>query len=383
MGALAALACLSCQTYDFEPVQPLAIAQTTIGGTVVTRKAKPNIMLVVDKSGSMNDKIDPGCSSGSCPTRLSEMKQAMDTFLSKYGDTGRLGLAVFPNATQLDACVKGQVVTDIVQSADVDAELKAAASSINDTIQSIGSGGLPAVGGTPTAATLAEIGKLASLQSPDRDDFVLLLTDGLPNCNASLDRKTCQCVTGQTPCDDNRNCLDQMQVVNTIDSLRQKGIRVIVVGFGADTGASIALPVLNAMAEHGGFARKCETAADCGGTDTCDQVGTEKYCSTRFFQAANAQELATKLSEIGALLPGVDPCVYELESKPEDPRLLAVYVGLDGAEPTKVEPGPDTWTFVETGNAGSVTFTGDICQNLRNASDLHPVNVEIRLVQPL
>jgi len=37
-----------CQTYDFEPVQPLAVAQTTQKYTTIAQSKKPNMLLLVD-----------------------------------------------------------------------------------------------------------------------------------------------------------------------------------------------------------------------------------------------------------------------------------------------------------------------------------------------
>ena len=93
-SAAVGLAVGGCQTYDFEPVEPLALAQTTERKVVLSRKKKPNIMLLVDKSGSMKSQVT------STTTRLSEMKSAMNDFLVDYGNTARFGLAVFPEATK-------------------------------------------------------------------------------------------------------------------------------------------------------------------------------------------------------------------------------------------------------------------------------------------
>ncbi|MGA9523381.1 MAG: hypothetical protein WBV82_18075, partial [Myxococcaceae bacterium] len=108
-SAAVGLAVGGCQTYDFEPVEPLALSQTTKSEAVLSRKKKPNIMLLVDKSGSMKFQVT------SSTTRLSEMKVAMNRFLGPYGNTARFGLAVFPEATagSYEAqCRVGRVVQD-------------------------------------------------------------------------------------------------------------------------------------------------------------------------------------------------------------------------------------------------------------------------------
>ncbi|HEX4622405.1 MAG TPA: VWA domain-containing protein, partial [Myxococcaceae bacterium] len=72
VGAVAG-AVAGCQTYNFEPVSPLAIAQTTQDKTVIATQLKPNVMIVVDKSGSMTKPVDPfnnaACQTGNpnCP----------------------------------------------------------------------------------------------------------------------------------------------------------------------------------------------------------------------------------------------------------------------------------------------------------------------------
>ena len=49
----------ACQTYDFEPVKPLSIGQTQTSVDVQAVANKPNFMLLVDKSGSMDQPVDP------------------------------------------------------------------------------------------------------------------------------------------------------------------------------------------------------------------------------------------------------------------------------------------------------------------------------------
>ncbi|MCC6333279.1 MAG: VWA domain-containing protein, partial [Myxococcales bacterium] len=40
-------------SYDLEPVEPLAVAQTTWREVITAREPVPNFMLLVDRSGSM------------------------------------------------------------------------------------------------------------------------------------------------------------------------------------------------------------------------------------------------------------------------------------------------------------------------------------------
>jgi hypothetical protein len=399
VGALV-LAQVACQTYDFEPVEPLAIAQVTERKTIISKAPKANIMLVVDQSGSMLEPINPSgtnCNNcgfnktpcpGSCPTRISEMKSAMGDFLVQFGTTARYGLNVFPPSDpgekSENVCGAGKVWLDVSGSNDVDGELQAHSNNIRTLIQGI----LP-TGGTPIGPTLQGLANHDALnQDDDRSDFVLLLTDGLPNCNPGLNAATCTCAavdqaTGQpySPCNSALNCLDQDRVVQTIQALQQKKIKTIVVAFGADVGNALALGPLNAMAEAGGFARRCSTADDCGGGETCDgATGTTKdgFCSVKFYKAANALELTKALDEIRKGIPKGDPCEFVINATPQSEKFVVVYV--DGE---KLAAGADTWNLKQEGDVAKVTMTGSLCTKILNATPASPVDVEIRIVEGL
>src|SRR5205823_14152536 len=106
---------------------------------------------VVDKSGSMDLAADPSCS-GSCPTRLEEMKAAMDTFLSGSGSVAHLGMLPFPAD---NACGAGDLsnAAPLDTGDDDDARLAQAALALKTKIDA-----LTASGGTPTGATLTQLG---------------------------------------------------------------------------------------------------------------------------------------------------------------------------------------------------------------------------------
>ena len=59
-----------CMTYDFEPVEPFAVEQTTIKFKILLKTDKPDLFMVVDKSGSMNFGVGStatcNCPNGGC-----------------------------------------------------------------------------------------------------------------------------------------------------------------------------------------------------------------------------------------------------------------------------------------------------------------------------
>lgn len=394
----------SCMTYDFEPVVPLAVAQTTQPYTIVARRLRPNMMLLVDKSGSMEAPINPanpncpaGCGPGSpcpasCPTRISDLRNAMSAFLTQSATDARMGLTFYPVDVGCTAPsnVEVPLPAPTVDDNGTDGALAANAQAINMRIQSV-----TPVGGTPTAAALAYVGTLPGLldTGDSRDDFILLLTDGLPNCNMGNPNQVCTCDPGicgscgggvcqaqqdrckctltscQTLCQ--VGCLDTDAVVAVTQANKMKGIKTIVVGFGAETAVGDAPNVLQAIAQAGDFPRACKngTNAECGAGNTCDT--STKLCAKAFYQATDANELSQVLRDIIDNISG-DACEFPLQAQPSRPEYLAVIV--DGKN---VPAAPDTWTYA----AGKVTFTGQICDDIRASTTANPVQVEIRILE--
>lgn len=399
----------ACQTYDFEPVSPIAISQTTQSRNVVARNLTPNLMLLVDKSGSMNAPLNPsgptcnGCSGSacpaSCPTRVSELKSAMNTFLTTSSTVARVGLAFFPSEDRAGETAFSPTgcrpTRDIAvelpppSTSDMDtAPLAMNAQRVNMQLQGLFTT-VPVTGGTPTGPSLTFLGSYAGLldDRDNRQDFVLLLTDGLPNCNPN---NPLSCSSMPAPpsnlCTLGNNCtgqycragfLDKDGVVTAVQQLRSRNISTIVVGFGSDFASPEALDVLNALAENGGFGRKCPngTNMECGSNNTCNTA--TKFCQKQFYAAANATELAQALADIRNLIGNGDPCNFSLSDSPQnnDPRYLAVII--NGQTTTS---GPNTWTLLPT---GAVQFNGPLCDRVKASTTTEPLRVEFRIVNTL
>ncbi|RKH71099.1 adventurous gliding motility lipoprotein CglB [Corallococcus aberystwythensis] len=424
-GTLGVAVMAGCQTYDFEPVDPLAIAQTTKETVITARRSKPDVMLLVDISGSMTKPVnadlvvngtrvcdltedgyvfacgeDYPCDTSKCPTRWSELQGAMGPFLAESGKLVRFGLTTYPvpppqlpppqkpSAAQLCApATTGESVrVSIPVDKDLDEELLLHANSVNDSIQSIPNGGQGRPqGGTPTGESLKFTGTLFSGPSEDRDRIIILLTDGLPNCNEKNQYNgsspECRCVvepasaclSPEAPYY-TRGCLDKNASVAAVEALQTNKISTIVIGFGAETSVGDGPSVLNEMARAGGYARTCKATVDCGAGDTCD-VATG-LCGRSFYQAGNREELASALKSISErFLPG-EPCFTPLEKSqlPSDEKLIVVYI--DGE---RTLAGPDTWSLEE----GGVRFTGSACTKLEASRPEDPVTVEVRAIRQL
>ncbi len=402
---------VACQTYDFERVVPLFVAQSTEKTVIASKRLKPNVMLLVDKSGSMKEAIDDtdrarfcttdcGKTGSSdcdprCPTRMSDLRLAMSTFLADSGTVARLGATIFPAGegctvpTNINVPLPAPTLTDD----GAEPSLTASASAINALIT-----GVPPSGGTPTGQALAFLGTYSGLGvDPDpnkedfRQDYVLLLTDGLPNCNDANPNAVCSCgntctlmqnqACGCTTAGCNniancsRGCLDQGGAVENVKALGQKGIKTIVVGFGTSLTQGAGPVVLNAMAVAGGVQRQCPGGTDleCGGTvRSCNT--TTSQCSTAFYQATNAVELAATLRKILEILVPNDPCEFVLQASPSDERYLSVLV-----DDQNLTQGPQTYSYDFPSN--TVTFQGAMCDRITASTPQRTVSVEFRIVE--
>jgi hypothetical protein len=404
-----------CQTYDFEPVEPLAVSQTTVETRIEARNLKPNMMLLVDTSGSMSDPVNPEltlpsnptvkvcknsnnevcgidfpCDISKCPTRWSELQGAMTDFLSSSGSIARIGLATYPSDPVCRPTVSIRIP---LPNTEVAAELSTKATEVNASIQAIknygyASGNEPIPqGGTPTAQSLEYL--LASapeLKDSTRRNFVLLLTDGLPNCNAAFSG-TCLCTTGDCS-SEKTGCLNKDDSVKAVASLNAQNIQTIVIGFGADFNASTALgkagaATLNEMAAAGGFARidkQCSADADCGTGGIC--VGAEPAQSkpgtcNKFYRAANRTDLSEALRQISERVQTQDPCLISLNTTDLKESLMVVYFTYRGTT-TRLSAEQSTWSLA----AGEgVRLTGTWCETIRNSTTADPVDIEVRAVR--
>lgn len=392
----------ACQNYDFEPVRPIALAQATKAAEVAGTRNTPNLMLVVDKSGSMNaptDPTDPDCSAAcqngtqlcgaGCPTRWTELQGAMGAFLTDSGQIARMGMMTYPTNRQCSAPTDPRI--ELVAS-DAGGDLQARADEIRTILNSIemAQTGSPQSGddshtggGTPTGNTLAALKRYSALADEGRDNFVLLLTDGLPNCNANnpvdgvSNPTACFCqATSCTGEFSREGCLDATGTIQQVTELFELNVRTIVVGFGIDTNEDKARETLQAMAQAGGFPRACpnSTDAECGTGNTCNQA--TKECNNKYFSAANGNELAAALATIVQVIDQ-NICQYTLDVVPQNNSSEFIAVRVDGST---VQEGPQTWRY--TGDS-KVEIVGELCDRLKAARTSDPISLEIRVIQSL
>jgi hypothetical protein len=256
----------------------------------------PDVMLVVDTSGSMGLVLSNG------ESRWPIMKSALNTVVGRHEDSINFGMMEYPAGP---TCEPG-----VVRAAPAGAN----ASVIEDALEDARTGGF-----TPTHTTLSAVLDYFNGQSvTNTRRFVLLATDGVPNCVDGTSSATQEAVDLSA---------------RAAGALGDAGIEVFVLGFG-DTVVDTAPDTLDAIAMAG---------------------GTE-----RFYPATSPNDLTGALDAIAGKIDQVS-CTYALTEVPPDSSELAVRVGdtAIARDPAK----GNGWDYDPNTNA--ITFYGSSCEDLR------------------
>lgn len=326
-----------------------------------------NILLVLDKSLSMTSVPDSAAST----TLWQAVNTALEDALETASPAVSFGLQLFPGQTVSQNCDGANCCT-IPNGGDIDVPVgpgEESRAAILDKLSRTQPGG-----GTPTAEALARAywyyttGPGAELEG---GKFVLLATDGGPNCNsnAECDAATCtlniddKCqVAPQNCCATTPiGCLDDDNVVAHIGQLYAAGIDTFVVGLA---GTEEYAEQLDAFAEAGGRAR----------------AGTpDKYYKVA--ASGSTQGLTDVLNDITRQL--VQTC--DIELAPGDLDLNELNVAVDctiipygsnessgeggGGGADEVGASDSHWWIdgLEVGDVPTVHLGGDICDTIRSS----------------
>ncbi|MCU0700463.1 MAG: adventurous gliding motility lipoprotein CglB [Myxococcaceae bacterium] len=328
------------------------------GLSLSARRVAPDVVLVVDRSGSMSQPLmpmDPACRmcmGGTCPpgclTRGRQLQQSVAGFTATVSDVARLGLVLFPS----NASCGGPSATAVplpLGDDPSDLQMNADAVAVQVRMTTFG-------GGTPTSLALRFAADLPALSAdPAREHFLVLVTDGPPNCNpmnanTCMTPSACRCTIAGGACSGANcvvGCLDRQATLDAVALARGREIQTLVVGVGPDVVAADSLDVFNGLAQAGGYPLSCPAGGlnECGAGNAC--LG-DRTCERKF-----AADLPTGLARVGTILRRSAACRYALQVAVADASALEVKVnGL------VVPPGPDGWQLE---NASTVRLGGSVC----------------------
>jgi len=278
LGASLGALCGGCGSSEVEAAEP-TLQQTEDAGHVrapampamgeaggasgesVAPTARISLLLVVDESGSMAETP-----AGYEVSKWEALTGALSSSLSGLPDDVWVGVELFPTTAAADDPIPFQcgdtarcceMPSDSEMNVDV-APASVAVPMITETLDSSG----PA-GGTPATVALQRAHDYFANgdgQALTGERFVLLVLDGIPNCNpdhpcASEDCGPCTLdpsLPGDPPlcCYGSEACDDSPDSAATIQSLREAGVQTMVVGI---PGSELYSDSLDALATAGGL----------------------------------------------------------------------------------------------------------------------------------
>jgi hypothetical protein len=317
------------------------------GGTTLTASARDaSILLVLDKSGSMTQRPN-----GFSTTKWDAMHAALAAALGQAQSRISIGLELFPAQDVSVGCV-GNCCSLPAGDAAIVVDVGPGTTTVPSILARIAT--TAAGGGTPTADALGRaLGYFTTGAGKNAkgDKYVLLATDGGPNCNAGLACAPATCtpnVDGTCSiancCDpasggSTIDCLDDASVVKQLDALRAAGVKTFVVGI---PGSEAYAPYLDTFAQHGGTPNPNAPPSYYAVSASGDVAGL-----TSTFEAITGQLITS--------------CRLQLQSQPQDPSQLNVTV--DGV--TVHQGGADGWTLDTSTTPPTVVLEGTTCTALQ------------------
>lgn len=297
-------------------------ATSTASGTAICNEMKieaqtvaPNLLLVVDLSGSMKSRVSALDPSRKIDVAATAIQKLLDLGAGKI----RFGWMQYPGPA--DECAAGQV--DVECGDNTTATISQKLNPLS-TVES---------GRTPTAESLQMAAQSPSLADKTRSNFIMLVTDGMPNCTGGFDGSVA--------------ALNSLRTTNKVDTF--------VIGLGDEVnGQNAQGPVqLNAMAEAGGRPR----------------AGVTKY-----YPANSLDELQKVFQDIGGM---VMSCTVTTNPAPDFPDYLWVY--FDG-QPLKRDPAHQDGFDYDPANK-QLNFFGPPC-DLMKAGKVAKVEVKMGCSPP-
>ena len=293
----------------------------------LTQKPPAEVFLVLDRSGSMVEK-------GSTPavTKWQELTSAVDFVLQQFETSLRFGLMMYPSDAKCTT-PGPQVPVGLNQRQAVLYYLKQAK---------------PA-GGTPTFAALNNAASsMISLGGKTSRKYIVLATDGGPNCNYQLSAKpkcSCTlalpqycCTSHPQSCFSGETCLDEQRVLKTIKELHDKQqITTYVVGL---EGSAQYKALLNSMAKVGG--------------------APQKGATTDYYKASSKSEVQAALKQIAVQLIS---CEIDLGKRPDYPNWVLVYI--DGKKIPRDTKKQNGWDYTDA-SLTKIMLYGSACKMLQD-----------------
>jgi hypothetical protein len=276
-------------------------------------KMPTDVLLVLDRSGSMNFSISEDCccstscqqtvkvklcaNTSNCTERWPALTAAVDTTVTNTSGIN-WGLKLFSTRGSADSCSV---------SNGVEVGTNGGAAAVESAI-----GAASPLGSTPTAKAITAATAYLKTVKDGNNRVLLLATDGEPNCKPGSPDPSTPDVDGTTA---------------ALQAALAAGFRAYVIGIGPSVG-------------------NLDNFARAGGTD-------------HYFPASSAADLASALA---AISKAVSSCTFTMSQSPPDPNNVAVY--LDGK--LVAQDAANGWTFGATSQ--TVMLNGKTCDAITSGA---------------
>jgi hypothetical protein len=225
------------QSYPRIDVDLDAIGEPCVPPTTEAERVYPGVFVLLDRSNSMN-MPEYGL------VYWDDARAGIESVVTTLQDDVAFGLGYFPDpicdALNPNCCGMTEAAVPVrLHNADaITASLAA----------------MEVDGGTPTAPSLIASLDALSDHIDMRAAYILLVTDGVPNCNEGMPYPACVCTNPSGACDNATQCLDDVRTYSTLDDVLDQGVPTYVVGLVGGGGGDW-IDVMHGMAAAGGTER--------------------------------------------------------------------------------------------------------------------------------
>jgi len=311
----------------------------------------PNVMLVLDRSGSMADNSWDGDDDMGTPdvSRWNSLFNVVESVVTSFDLDINFGAQYFPSDSAQDQL--GQLACLVDSSPEVPVDMMNADNVLNS---------LPAantmdlMGATPATAGVESALEHLRTQDENVDRFVILVTDGAANCSSDSATDACPGLG----CELMENYDERLPAV-VGSAFEDEGIPTFVVGIDVDPMAGVVGMGDDGQVEADTYVRLNEVAVAGGRALDGDE---------KFFNAQNEIELQSALDQIAGQ---VFSCTLPLSSEPLAPDFVEVEVGGETWEQVEDCTAEDGWVYTNPdGPYDAIELCGAACEALGAAGTL-------------
>jgi hypothetical protein len=300
-------------------------------GNVPIMPLPPDILLVEDRSGSMDDnQNDMACNNGGCGamSKWALITAAINQVVGTTDTTVNWGLKFFADA-DAQCGVSANVAVGVAPGTG-----PAVATAIMGSTKA--NGGVNNGSYTPTRAAVAAASTYLGTLTDNNPKYILLATDGLPNCPMG-------CGNGGMSCTTTPNAAETTQVENAITAAGAAGFPTFVVGIATASDAA-ANTALNGFAMAGGE----------------PQAGA----ATSYYSVDDTASLVTALNKIVGIIAS---CTISLATAPAGLTNIAISATDTSGNAVVIPKDPTNgWSF--DANMKNVILNGTSCSSLQGGA---------------